>query len=409
MAIRVRYDKAGNKRYNAEVFIGLRPSRKTGKLINAYDRATFATLKEAKLWEANHRVSKSKDPNHDPNRAKQPFKDLAEQWLLVKKPRLAPRSYDRAAQVIRKHLIPTFGSMPVSAITFEIWRDHLARLAAEENDKGEPRYASGTLHRIHGAMTSVMEEARTRGILSANPCRRAARDVIPPPVRKMTFLTAGEIRSLADAIDPHYRVLVLTAGFSGLRAGELAALQRQDIAFETARAGDAIELTGATITVARAIKTWRNRKPVIGTTKTGKVRTVDLSPEMGQVLWDHLEQRPANPDGLVFTNSKTGGVLNHSSFYRAFWRPAVKAALPHYADTLRFHDLRHSFISLLLAAGVDVLEVAGQAGHQRAEMTLNVYGHRMPSGRDKVRKALSAAWSEAESPNVTALPTAVAS
>jgi hypothetical protein len=57
---------------------------------------------------------------------------------------------------------------------------------------------------------------------------------------------------------------------------------------------------------------------------------------------------------------------------------------------------------LLLAGGVDVLEVAGQAGHANASMMLNVYGHRMPSGRDKVRQAaersLGGSWSVRRGP-----------
>lgn len=387
--------------YSAEVFLGERPSSTTGKLINAYERKTFPTRKAAEAWEREFRAKRDRDPTYDAGRVKQPFAQLTEQWLLVKKPALAPRSYDRAEQIINKHLLPVFGPMPVGSITFEVWRDHLAKLAGQTKPNGRPLYAAGTLNRIHGVMTNVMEEARVRGILTANPCRRAGKNVIPKAERKMTFLTAAEIMKLADAITPHYRAMVLTAGFTGLRAGELAALQRQDIEFDLARQGDQLVVTGGSLTVARAVKAWHGGQPIIGTTKTNKVRVVSLSPELAEVLRAHLATRPAAPGTLVFTNPK-GDPVHHVSFARTHFMRAKKKAVPD-KPTLRWHDLRHSFISLLLAGGVDVLEVAGQAGHASAAMTLNVYGHRMPSGRDKVRQALSLAWADAEQPAVVPL------
>lgn len=356
---------------------------------------TFKTQKAAKAWGVEQESRYNRDPNSDPSRGKLPFATLAEQWLAIKKPTLAPRSYDRAEQIVGKHLLPVFGRTPVSAVTFEVWRDHLAKLAAEEKPDGSRLYAPGTLHRIHGVMTGVMEEARVRGIVTANPVRKATKKVVGPTERKMTFLTGAEIHTLANAINPHYRTLILTAGFTGLRASELHALRRRDIAFDLEREGDRIVVVGATITVGRAIKTWRDRQPVYGTTKSNRVRTVDVAAELAEELHAHLDSRPAAPDTLIFTSVKTGGPIQHGPFLKNHFKEAAADALP-YHPGLRFHDLRHSFISLLLAAGVDVLEVAGQAGHKHASVTLDVYGHRMPSGRDRVKLALSAAYTEAE-------------
>lgn len=202
----------------------------------------------------------------------------------------------------------------------------------------------------------------------------------------MVCLTAAEVLALADAIDPHYRTLVLTAAYTGLRAGELHALRHQDV-----------DLLDGRLTVCRALKIWRGGVPEFGapgevSTKTGKIRIVELAPELCELLAAHLSPGGAR-DALVFTNLD-GGAIYQSSFLKHYYKPARDRVLPNH-PTLRFHDLRHTYVSLLIQQNIHPKMIADQAGHASVAMTMDRYGHLFPADNLKVKTALSAAFNSA--------------
>jgi hypothetical protein len=147
----------------------------------------------------------------------------------------------------------------------------------------------------------------------------------------------------------------------------------------------------------RALKVWRQGTPEFGPTKTDKPRTVELAPQILELLTTHIAAVPhPTPDSLVFTNT-AGGPIHQVSWLRNHFKPAVARALPDH-PTLRLHDLRHTFISLLIAQGVNVKAIAAQAGHASAAMTLDRYAHIYPADDAKVKNALSAAYASATRP-----------
>ncbi|MGH9227076.1 MAG: tyrosine-type recombinase/integrase [Acidimicrobiales bacterium] len=90
----------------------------------------------------------------------------------------------------------------------------------------------------------------------------------------------------------------------------------------------------------------------------------------------HLANRPHSPTDLVFTAPK-GGPLQHRTFYRRYFRPAVAATgLP---EALRFHDLRHTAAALLIAQGAHPRAIMERLGHSSTTITMNVYGHLFPN------------------------------
>jgi len=89
----------------------------------------------------------------------------------------------------------------------------------------------------------------------------------------------------------------------------------------------------------------------------------------------NLAERPHGPDDLVFT-APQGGPLREQKFVAGIFKPAAaRAGLPH---RLRFHDLRHTCASLLIAQGASVKAVQAQLGHASATVTLDRYGHLFP-------------------------------
>src|SRR5205814_10597806 len=112
---------------------------------------------------------------------------------------------------------------------------------------------------------------------------KACADIDLPRARheEPIFLTADEVRAVAETIDPNYRVLVYPAAYTGLRAGELAGLQRQDV-----------DLLRGVLHVRRALKDVNGRLE-IGPTKTHAQRTVSLPTFLRKMLDEHVSHASA--------------------------------------------------------------------------------------------------------------------
>ena len=151
----------------------------------------------------------------------------------------------------------------------------------------------------------------------------------------MLFLTPDQLAQLAETVDPRYRALILTAGYSGLRAGELSALKVDRVLFLRRR-----------LAVVAAHSEVSGRL-VTKSTKTRRRREVPIPGSLVEILAEHVARYPS-PDGFVFTAAE-GGPIRHRNFYRRHYKPAVIAAeLP---VDLRFHDLRHTAAAILIEQG----------------------------------------------------------
>jgi integrase len=360
---------------------------------------TFPTKALARAWGAEQETKYNRNPNADPTSGKASFSHLVTQWEDVLYPKLAPKSKARYEQVVRTHLLPEFGDARVNKIDRQWIRRYLARLQAETKADGTPKYAPGTVHKVLTTLSSIMSEAVEANMIVTNPCRDVRKKLLRKPEQsKFIPLSPSEVEALADAMaakHPPFGLLTRMAAYTGLRAGELHALRKRDV-----------NLMRGELTVARAIKAWKDGTPIIGTTKSEEQRTVVLCPELVTALAAHIPA-DAHLDDVVFTGMRKKGdddpgPIHHVSFLRNHFKPARDKALPD-RPNLRWHDLRHQFCSMLIKQGVNIKVIAAQAGHKSAAMTLDVYGHLMPGSDDELRSALSAAWASATEPNVVPL------
>jgi integrase len=159
---------------------------------------------------------------------------------------------------------------------------------------------------------------------------------------------------LADTIRPRYRALVLTGAYTGLRPGELATLSV-----------DRLDLLRRQLRVEEPLKTPSAR------------RTVSFPAFLADELAAHLTSHPGQ-NRLVFT-APEGGPLRLSLFRRRIWYPAVEASV---GLPMRPHDLRHTHVALLIAAGEDPYVISQRLGHASIRTTYDVYGH-LFEGRDR--------------------------
>ncbi|MBW3601075.1 MAG: site-specific integrase [Actinobacteria bacterium] len=280
---------------------------------------------------------------------------------------LRPTTLARLDATVRHQVLPTFGHLPLSGISNADVRAWAAGLRADGLSVSTTRKAVFALRRI---LAAAVADRR----LPSNPAHE-----VPLPgdeAREQRFLTAEEVADLADAAVPRFRAFVLLAAYGGLRFGEMAALRRRSI-----------DLLRARVKVSETLVEL-NGSMAFGPTKTQNgQRTVPLPRRVAAELAEHLERYCARDvDALAFTTVR-GAPLRRAAFGRDVWRPAVEAAG---LDPLTCHQLRHTFVSLWVAAGVDLGTISKRAGHSSAAFTEDRCRHLYEDADDKIADRLDA-------------------
>ena len=262
-------------------------------------------------------------------------------------------------QVVRQHILPALGSRRLCDVT----RTDLKRLISALVTQGRKKR---TIHNILTPLKEAYQHAIDDGLVTTNPVahlgrmtstRESADSHIDP-------LTTDEVRALLSVAQDRWRryyPLLLCAVRTGLRQGELIGLQWGDVDF----AGQFLEIRRA---VGRRRET---------TTKTHKIRRVDLSPQLALVLqalkeMRHLEASLVDrqmPDWVFL--GPNGRRMTNELLRKTFYACLEAAGLRH----VRFHDLRHTFASLLIHQGANVKYIQQQLGHGSISITLDVYSH----------------------------------
>jgi integrase len=288
---------------------------------------------------------------------------VAEFWpkFLASKPR-RPSTQAAYVQHYKAYIEPTFGHRVLASITPEDisgWHR-----ALDKRGVGHP-----TIGSADKVLRAILRRALASRHIAWNPT--VAVDARPVQTREMQFLTAQEVRRLADATPDRYRTLVYVLAYGGLRIGEAVGLRLEDL-----------DPLRGRLTVARSVTEVGGRL-VPGPTKTGKVRAVSLPGFLRDMLAAHIADFP-NRDGILFAGP-VGGMLRPNNFRkRIFYRATKEAGL----EGLRVHDLRHTCAALLFAQGAPIKAVAERLGHSRPTVTLNTYAHVIPGLDDQLVDAL---------------------
>jgi integrase len=293
------------------------------------------------------------------------FEDYAQTWLDRIRHTRKHSTHEDYQIMLTRELLPAFKGMRLGEIT----RERVKALAMVGLKKGHS--PKTVLNYIRG-LSSLLSHAVEDGLLAVNPALKpgkflpggSKRKAINPYTREEVahFLEAARVRI------PRYYPLFLCAVRTGLREGELLALQWTDLDFS-----------------GRFIEVQRNyTRGEITTPKSGESRRVDMSLELRQVLRDFQTERqleatvkgwPEVPP-WVFCN-EDGGILDPSNLRERVFYGVLKAVG---FRRVRFHDLRHTFASLLLQQGESLVYVKEQMGHSSIAVTVDLYGHLIPGG-----------------------------
>lgn len=333
-------------------------------------------------------------------------------WLTLKQATLRPRAYASYEQTIRAHLEPGLG------------RVRLARLT--------PQHVAAwfTTHQVHGASARTIRYARSVLRAALNQARRwdlvsrnAAALVEPPRhhAHEIQPLTPEQARTLLASVQNHRLGAVVSVAMAlGLRVGEALGLRWADVEFDagTLRVRQALERSGGDGAARRSLMVARRelaKRFAAAPTRSAERREVRRQLDALRARWrevrtaihfvepksarsrrtirmptvvviamkahrkGQLEERLAaggawQDAGLVFT-SPIGTPLDPRNVTREFHAMLTAAHVPR----VRFHDLRHTAATLLLAQGVDPRTIMETLGHSQISLTLNTYSHVLPA------------------------------
>jgi integrase len=232
-----------------------------------------------------------------------------------------------------------------------------------------------TIRIIMSNLTACLNHAIEHDIIAKNPTFKCAKFYRHAPVRQKEIqpLNENEVCSFLETIWKHskrYYELFLMALHTGMRSGELAGLQWEDVHFK-----------GRYLMVKRQV-VWGK----VQSTKGNNTRRIDLSTALLGALKDVKRKRQEEwlakgkneIPKWVFCNHEGNPLDMHNVKNRHFYPRLKTAGL----RSIRFHDLRHTFATLLIQNGEPIAYVQNQLGHSSIKLTVDTYTHWMP-GRNR--------------------------
>ena len=298
--------------------------------------------------------------------------DYLERWLAdYVEPNLAPKTVRSYTDIVRRHLTPALGSIPLSKLRPQHLQTYYARALRQGRLDGKGALSPNSVLHHHRALRAALRQAVKLQVIVQNPC-----DAVQPPRLErveMKALSPQEARQLLTAADnTSYGPLIRTALMTGLRQGELLGLRWSDL-----------DLDAGVLRVQQTVQWLPRQGFVFRPPKTAKGRrSLPLSPETVQTLrqarlgqvQERLQLGPSYQDfDLVFA-TVTGAPIDPSNLRKA-WLSIVETADIEY---LSFHGLRHSHASLLMQQGVNPKVVSERLGHSGIGITLETYSHILP-------------------------------
>ena len=331
-------------------------------------RRTFPTLAAARAWRQDAQVAIRARAQLPPSSIT--IAEAAEVWLEgaragqirnrsgdVYKPS-AIRNYEQA---LRLRLLPEIGALPLDGVTRPLLQALIDRMLREGR-------SASTIRNTMLPLRTIFRRALVRGDVAHNPT--AGLELPAVRSRRDRIASPAEAAALLAALPEADRGVWATAFYAGLRLGELRALRWEDVDFD-----------GGVIRVRRS---WDQYEGEIDPKSRAGVRDVPIP----LALRAHLERTrvlAGRSDGLVFGRSATRpfepSTLNNRAV--AAWSDAK-------LTPIGLHEARHTYASMMIAAGVNAKALSTYMGHSSVTITFDRYGHLMPGNAEEAAALLDA-------------------
>lgn len=350
--------------WQASFVVGRSP---TGKALR---RQVYATTKTA----AQEKLESLKAEIHDGTisaPSKMTVAEYLKLWLAdTIRPNLTFGAYRDYESTMRNHVIPIIGGYRLRHLE----PTHVQHLTAELERRGK---SARCREKVHVILSGALKQAVAWRLMTANPCKA----VKAPKVerKEMRFLDEVQAATLLDAaLSDRLHALYVLAVTTGMRQGELLGLKWTDLN---------LKATKASVTIMRTLDP--SRCPVVAKdTKTPwSRRTIQLASLAVVALRDHQKRMLTEGNRAsewVFCNTEGNPYYRANLVRRSFEPLLKKAGVPR----IRFHDLRHTAASLMLARGVNIKIVSQILGHKDVKITLDRYGHILPSMQEQAVAAM---------------------
>lgn len=271
--------------------------------------------------------------------------EYALRWLPLHKGNVSVKCYNDYAKQLEA-LFPFIGSIPLSQVTVDdaasVWQ-HFSG------------YSASTIHRAHMLYIDLFNTAIENELCFRNPFKSKSAQ---PPSGSAGSHRALEEKEIALILaTPHrFRLAVLCMLYAGLRRGEVLALSSDDI-----------DLDRNIIHVNKAVRFESNQPLIVSPKTSAGVRDVPILSALRPYLVNHT--------GLI-APSASGSVMSESSFDRAWqsYLHALSSAAGRPVSILP-HDLRHTYCTMIISAGVSIKQAMLWLGHADEKMILRVYDH----------------------------------
>jgi integrase len=306
------------------------------------------------------------------------FSEVAREWIAHKRLKLRETTWEVYEGHVRNH-IQDLDRLKIDRVT-------IATVEKFITDRQAQGMTIGTLRKVLVTLGQILNYAVRHKYIEHNPLREAERPgdhvqrneaqdqesiKILNPVQVNIFL--GQVE------DQKYRMLFMLAIFTGARQGELLGLKWKDLNWKNRQ--------------AHIQRTFNKGRFFATKTKTSN-RKVDLGARVLTELKRWKLACPKNELDLMFP-TKTGEPINYSNMVQRYFFPALKAAG---LQRIRFHDLRHTYASILRANGENIKYIQTQLGHSSPTVTLNVYAHLMnPTNHEAACRLENAIFGESGS------------
>lgn len=347
-------------------------------------QGTCKTQREAQE-KALAALAKVRSGANVPQGRDQSLATFLESWLeLYIRPHREPKTVSYYEGMIKNHLVPSLGRIPLRKLTAQ----DLQRML---NDKAKPtlvtqmdgtqvqrNLSSETIRGIRATLRSALSRAHKDGMVAENIAQR----VVTPrgEAKTAVFLTPDQAATLIKALKSHpLEALVTLTLHSGLRVGEATGLRWDDVDFEASSIRVRVQLqriagklTLKRLKSDRASRTLHLPSLVVAMLQGEKAR---------QVL---VGANPANELNLVFLNPD-GRPFDPKFVDKHLKAVMVAAGLP----PMSFHKLRHTAATLALAHGMPLAAVRDQLGHSQISLTANTYAHAVPTALKEVSETLA--------------------
>ena len=258
--------------------------------------------------------------------------------------------------LLEKHVLPTFESLPLCEIDKFMLQQHVTKLAGQ--------YSFSVVDHVRNFLKSILEEAVELDFLTKNPARKLSNGQTRKPVRRV--LTFEQLRLLLGALSECDRLIVLVAAIAALRPGELFALRRSSFR------GDHFQISETVYRgkIRPVAKTDASLAPVA----LPKALAADLERWLSKCV-------DQSPEALIFPTSRGTPILKEN-FIRHRLKPAgTSAGVP----WINFQVLRRSFATLAHDTGASLKDVQGQLRHSHVSTTADIYTQSLP---ESVRAAV---------------------